>query len=255
VLVYLLNNELQVLLQLLAMVMSDNLWIHSDFHIRLCRLQRRMMATSAEDGISCISGETLEKARRELGEDPKTRGAVIPELRDKIEQWEPSPEEDGLTFSRKDDKFLLRYLRAKKFDTDRALQLYVNYHKYRKKYEQGLGEVFPKAAEHILKTGLLSVLPERSRSGCKVVVIRAVLWDPETMTPGESVKSVLLLLDRLIEDEETQVHGFELVEDLDGVSFYNVFRISRNEHMRKGILVELIQVHMSLESVQIFMPE
>ena len=51
------------------------------------------------------------------------------------------------------------------------------------------------------------------------------------------------------------MHVFELVEDLDGVSFYNVFRISRNEHMRKGILVELIQVHMSLESVQIFMPE
>jgi len=135
------------------------------------------MATSAEDGISCISGETLEKAQWELGEDPKTRGAVIQELRDKIEQWEPSPEEEGLTFSRKDDKFLLRYLRAKKFDTDtcRALQLYVNYHKYRKKYEHVLGEVSPKAAEHILKTGLLSVLPERSRSGCKVVVIRAVL--------------------------------------------------------------------------------
>jgi len=245
VLVYL-NNELQVLLQLLAVVMADNLWIHSDYHIHLCRLQRRMMATLLKmgDGISGISGETLEKARRELGDDPKTkRGAVIQELRDKIEQWEPSPEEEELMFSRKDDKFLLRYLRAKKFDTDRALQLYVNYHKYRKKYEHVLGEVSPKAAEHILKTGLLSVLPERSRSGCKVVVIWAVLWDPETMSPGESVKSVLLLLDRLIEDEETQVHGFELIEDLDGVSFYNVFRISRNEHMQKGILVELIQVH------------
>ena len=121
----------------------------------------------------------------------------------------------------------------------------MNYHKYRKKYEGLLGEVTPNAAEHILKSGLVSVLPECSKSGCTVLVIRAVLWDPETMTPGESVKSVLLLLDRLIEDEETQVHGFELVEDLDGVSFYSVFRISRNEHMRKGILVELIQVHES----------
>jgi len=114
------------------------------------------MATSTGDEISCISGETLEKARRELGEDPKTRGAIIQELRDKIEHWEPSPEDEGLTFSRKDDKFLLRYLRAKKFDTDRALQLYVNYHRYRKKYEHVLGEITPKAAEHILKTGLVS---------------------------------------------------------------------------------------------------
>ena len=203
------------------------------------------MATSAGDEISCISGETLEKARRELGEDPKTRGTIIQELRDKIEHWEPSPEDEGLTFSRKDDKFLLRYLRAKKFDTDRALQLYVNYHRYRKKYEHVLGEITPKAAEHILKTGLVSVLPERSRSGCKVIVIRAALWDPVTMPPGDTVKTVLLLLDRLIEEEETQVHGFELFEDLDGVSFFNIFRISQNEYFRKGIMVELMQVHLS----------
>ena len=123
------------------------------------------MDTSAGDKISCICGETPEKARCELGEDPKTRGTIIQELRDKIEHWEPSPEDEGLTFSRKDDKFLLRYLRAKKFDTDRALQLYVNYHRYRKKYEHVSGEITPKAAEHILKTGLVSVLPERSRSG------------------------------------------------------------------------------------------
>ena len=208
------------------------------------------MATSAGDGISCISGETLEKARRELGEDPETRAAIIQELRDKIEQWEPSPEEEGLTFPQKDDKFLLRYLRAKKFDTDRALQLYVNYHKYRMKYKSVLGEISPKAAEPILKTGLVSVLPERSRSGCKVVVIRAALWDPETMPPGDMLKTVLLILDRLIEEEETQVHGFELFEDLDGVSFFNIFRISRNEHVRKGIMVELMQVHLSLDSMQ-----
>ena len=137
------------------------------------------------------------------------------------EQWEPSPEEEELTFPRKDDTFPLHYLRAKKFDTDRALQLYVNYHRYRKKYK---GEISPKAAEPILKTGLVSVLP-----GCKVVVIRAALWDPETMALGDMLKTVLLILDRLIDEEETQVHGFELFEDLDGVSFFNIFRISQNE--------------------------
>jgi len=121
----------------------------------------------------------------------------------------------------------------------------VNYHRYRKKYEHVLGEITPKAAEHILKTGLVSVLPERSRSGCKVIVIRAALWDPVAMPPGDTVKTVLLLLDRLIEEEETQVHGFELFEDLDGVSFFNIFRISQNEYFRKGIMVELMQVYLS----------
>jgi len=82
-----------------------------------------------------------------------------------------------------------------------------------------------------------------ARSGCKVVVIWAALWDPETMPPEDTVKTALLLLDRLIEEEETQVHGFELFEDLDGVSFFNIFRISQNEYFRKGIMVELMQVY------------
>lgn len=205
--------------------------------------QRQVMATSAGDGISSISGETLEKAQRELGENPETRGAIIQELRDKIEQWEPSPEEEGLTFSQKDDQFLLRYLRAKKFDTERALQLYVNYHKYRKKYADLLGEITPKAAEHILKSGLVSVLPERSKSGCKVVVIRAELWDIDAMPPQDVLKTYLLLLDRLIEEEETQVHGFVFFEDLSGIDFYRIFRLARTEQLQKGVVVELLQVH------------
>ena len=200
------------------------------------------MATSAGDGISCISGETLEKARRELGEDPETRAAIIQELRDKIEQWEPTPEEEGLTFPRKDDKFLLRYLRARKFDTDRALQLYVNYHKYRRKYAGLLGELTPKAAEHILRSGLVSVLPERSRSGCKVIVIRAVLWNQETMPPEDVLKTYVLLLDRLIEEEETQVHGVAVLEDLDGIDFYRIYRLARTQQLQKGVAVELLQV-------------
>ena len=53
---------------------------------------------------------------------------------------------------------------------------------------------------------------------------------------------MLLLLDRVIEEEETQVHGFELFEDLDGVSFFNIFRILQNEHFRKGIMVHVVHL-------------
>lgn len=37
-----------------------------------------------EDGYSCISGETLQKAMEELKEDPNTRGDMVRELRDRI---------------------------------------------------------------------------------------------------------------------------------------------------------------------------
>ena len=41
-----------------------------------------------EDGYSSISGVTLEKARKELKEDPRTRGQAVRELRARIVQKE-----------------------------------------------------------------------------------------------------------------------------------------------------------------------
>ena len=83
------------------------------------------------DGVSSISGETLEKAKRELREVPQERLEAIHELRQSIERCERRSNEPGVVFERKDDKFLLRFLRARKFSLDRALQLYINYYKYR----------------------------------------------------------------------------------------------------------------------------
>lgn len=41
-------------------------------------------ADCVRDGYSCISGETLQTAIKELKEDPATRGAMVRELRDRI---------------------------------------------------------------------------------------------------------------------------------------------------------------------------
>ena len=41
-----------------------------------------------EDGYSSIRGATLEKAKRELKEDPMTRGQAVRELRARILQKE-----------------------------------------------------------------------------------------------------------------------------------------------------------------------
>lgn len=42
------------------------------------------VGSELDDGYSSISGETLERAIKELKEDPNTRGDLVRELRDKI---------------------------------------------------------------------------------------------------------------------------------------------------------------------------
>ena len=196
--------------------------------------------------VSAISGPTLEKAIKELGEDPDRRMEMIEEFRTKLSSWQANPDdphENGLTLHRTDDdKFLLRFLRARKFDIERSVKLYVNYFKYRAKYSSMLGELSPKAAEATLKQKVLSVLPHRSKEGCKILVARIGGFDLEEYPIEDILKMMLVVLDNLIEEEETQVHGIILCEDLSELTFFKMMSLIRKEQVSKGMMLELVQV-------------
>lgn len=202
----------------------------------------------AESCVSSISGATLEKAKKELFEDPEKRLDAIAELRSKIEQWTPTADdkhEQDLVFAKKDNKFLLCFLRAKKFDIERALQLYVNYHKYRSKYAHILGEMTVESAQELLSGGALCVFPPRE-DGPRLIVIRAGQLDFTNIVPGNVLKSLLLVFDRIMEtDECAQVHGLVVIEDLTDFSLLSAMSIAGQEAVRKGVLVELMQVKRS----------
>lgn len=198
--------------------------------------------------LSEISGATLEKAIKELKEVPDQRLEKIEELRGRIRRWEAdpnNPDEEGLTFPTdrlENDKFLLRFLRARKFDVERACRLFVNYHKYRRKYASDLGDISPRAADATLKAHIVSVLPERTKDGCKVLVARLGSLDLEEHPLENLLKMFLVILDYLIEDEETQVHGIVICEDLADITFLQIMSMIRKEQVVKNMSMELIQV-------------
>ena len=196
--------------------------------------------------VSTISGATLEKAVKELNEDPERREEQIIELRERLEAWKPNPEdplEANLQLARiDDDKFLLCFLRARKFDSDRATTLFVNYFKFRAKYAELLGEISAKAAAPTLRENLVSVLPHRTPEGYKVLLLRFGRVDFEEIPTERLLKMMLMILDRVIEEEETQVHGVLICQDLEGLTFMKMMNLLRKEHMSKGIVFELLQV-------------
>ena len=200
------------------------------------------MASAPDDGsLSQISGETLEKARKELGEDPETRAEAVEELRAKIQEVKREPECEGIEFSRNDGRFLLRFLRAKKFDVERAAKLYCNYYRFRHKYAHLLGDLHPRAVEPVLRSGIMGVTDLRRKDGAIVIQLRPQRWDPESMPIADIFKTLLLLLEKLIEDEENQVHGFAILNNQIDVPFTTVFKLSQTEQIRKGIFIELLQ--------------
>jgi len=120
--------------------------------------------------------------------------------------------------------------------------LYVNYFKFRAKYANLLGEISVEAAAPTLKRNLVSVLPHRTPEGCKVLLMRFGRVDFEITPFQHLLKMLLLIMDRLIEEEETQVHGVCLCQDLEGLSFMKMMSLVRREDFSRGIIFELLQV-------------
>ena len=85
------------------------------------------------------------------------------------------PELDGVVFQRKDGPFLLRFLRARKFDIERALALYVKYYHNRVVYSGVFEEFTPQSCANVLRSGVLRVLEHRMRDGAKVTPIYLII--------------------------------------------------------------------------------
>ena len=190
---------------------------------------------------SSISEATMAIAMKELGEDPSKRDEQIAELQKRISEWIPKAGEKAIQFSRVDDKFILAFLRARKFDVEKALQLYVNYHQFRHKHASVLSALNAPSVEHILKSGVLCVPDTRFYNGSKAICVYPQKWDYETVPFLDNFRATILLLDKLIEDEETQVHGISVVYNFEGTSFYSILKVAQLEHAQRAMLIELLQ--------------
>ena len=187
--------------------------------------------------MSSISGATLLKARAELREVPEKRLECIRQLRRAIESYRRLPGEEDVVFTRTDNRFLLRFLRSRKFDHDRSLQLYVNYYKYRHKHRDLLGDeqTDDPRLRHIMESGVFAVLPGPLKDGSSGVCIIPSRWDPATMNAFQCGKVFYLLLDKLMENEEAQVHGVSILDNAEHSSLQKLYQFMRSEVWKLGI--------------------
>ncbi|PNJ86188.1 TTPAL isoform 5, partial [Pongo abelii] len=153
--------------------------------------------------VCSLTEDLVTKAREELQEKPEWRLRDVQALRDMVRKEYPN-----LSTSL-DDAFLLRFLRARKFDYDRALQLLVNYHSCRRSWPEVFNNLKPSALKDVLASGFLTVLPHTDPRGCHVVCIRPDRWIPSNYPITENIRAIYLTLEKLIQSEETQ-DGFPI---------------------------------------------
>ncbi|XP_057385774.1 alpha-tocopherol transfer protein-like isoform X2 [Balaenoptera acutorostrata] len=158
----------------------------------------------APAGYVCsLTEDLVAKAREELQEKPEWRLRDVQALRDMVHKECPN-----LSTSL-EDAFLLRFLRARKFDYDRALQLLINYHSCRRSWPEVFNNLRPSALKEVLASGFLTVLPHTDPRGCHILCLRPDRWIPSNYPITENIRAIYLTLEKLIQSEETQ-DGFPI---------------------------------------------
>lgn len=183
------------------------------------------MATSAappgESYVCTLSPELVKKAEVELNEKPEWRSRDIQALRDMVAAH------PGLK-CRMDDDFLLRFLRARKFDYDRAYQLLLNYYQIRAENKDIFKDLRPSAVKPVLDAGVSIVLPQRDKHGRRILLFRPGLWDPSQYVIYELLRTNVINLEAVVLEEETQVNGLILVGDMRGLGYVHAKNFERN---------------------------
>ncbi|XP_049542726.1 clavesin-2-like [Anopheles darlingi] len=149
-----------------------------------------------------------ELAKEELREDDAVRERSLTEMR----QWIAN--NSYIRKCRMDAKFLLRFLRAKKFSVPMACEALERYLMMREMYPgwfKGLDSSVAVMKELYMDGGV-SILGQDSL-GRTVVFFRIGLFEAEKLVPPQGGKFIALLIESMLEWEEVQIGGLQVMVD------------------------------------------
>ncbi|KAH3752753.1 clavesin-2-like [Dreissena polymorpha] len=162
-----------------------------------------------------LSEELISKAESELNERPGQTAEAIEAVREQIET------RPDIKFLRTDDAFILRFLRARKFDTFEAFKLFGRYFEYRQNHPTIFKDftAAEKGINEALFDGMPAVLEKSDHFGRRIIVLYSANWDVLKYGLATIYRSILLTLEKLIDSDESQINGFVIIVDWSQFTF------------------------------------
>ncbi|XP_037000933.2 retinaldehyde-binding protein 1 isoform X1 [Artibeus jamaicensis] len=198
---------------------------------------------------SKLPPHTLQKAKDELNEREETREEAVRELQELVQLQAASGQELACAVAEKvqgwDSAFFLRFIRARKFDVGRAYELLRGYVHFRQQHPELFDSLSLEAVRCTIEAGYPGVLSSRDKYGRVVMLFNIENWDCEEITfdepvrfPPKILQAYCFILEKLLENEETQINGFCIIENFKGFTMQQAAGL-RAADLRK--MVDMLQ--------------
>lgn len=176
------------------------------------------MAAPGESVVDPVSGRILET--------PELRARGIAQLRGKMAAHLESKAVEQ--YPRDDERFLVAFLRARKYNVDRAFELVNNFATFWYTKRHLIDGLCAEKCYGFARLGMMKMLTEaRDIHGNRVVALYMGNLDVGKYTPEEQLAFTVYVMCYLFEDEDIQLHGATYVETMDGFSLGAAMALGR----------------------------
>jgi hypothetical protein len=180
--------------------------------------------TPVDDYVWTLSDELKKIAEKELRETEQIRSHSIKAMRD----WIVS--NPRIEKCRMDSKFILRFLRFRKFSVpaaQEALERYLVFREGAYGHDWFSNMDFDKPnINGLLDSGCVAILPNTDKLGRKTILFRMKALDPNIPNIGnEGLTLCTMVFETLLEDEENQIRGLSYIGAVSefNLSFFQIF--------------------------------
>lgn len=180
--------------------------------------------TESKPYVCQLSKIEKDYAAANLNETDDNRSQKIEEIREWILKH------DNL-HACTDDFFILRFLRASKFNIEKTKYKLWNYYEQRSNIPEWYANKDPFLAElqDMFKLGVFLPMRKFDNEGRLVVLIRVAAHDPSKQKLADMLKASLMILDLAIrENESVSLHGVIAIMDLEGISLGHALQFPPN---------------------------
>ncbi|KAG0429081.1 hypothetical protein HPB47_023988 [Ixodes persulcatus] len=214
---------------------------------RANKLQVGGEAMRASDGG--LPAELQRIAYEELGETDQGRVDALARLNQLLD-------EDPELNARRDNVFLLRYIRMRKYNIEAALATLKCYYKNRAAYPCIYDNFVPSNVKPASR-GLVLVLPNPDVHGRRVLLLRSGSWIPSLATHSEAQQAFHLALEFLAADPSSQTVGISVLVDFEGLSMRKLLSVNiaertkrRKEQGRTAAVIHRLRTHSAMIPVR-----